>query len=160
MVRRRNAGRPALRLRNSFALVRNWLLSDAFAVVSQLIPSDQSCGSVAGFRREYRFLICSLLAGAALTGFGAPQSSFPVAQQVKAVVDQYCVGCHDDQLKKGGLDLESISRADIREHSGEWERVIRKLRSRQMPPIGKERRPAKAYDEGVARLGSCSYGFA
>jgi hypothetical protein len=69
-------------------------------------------------------------------------------------VQQYCIGCHDDQLKKGGLDLESISQKDIPEHSAQWEHVIRKFRSRQMPPIGKERPPDKTYDEVVASLES------
>jgi hypothetical protein len=37
-------------------------------------------------------------------------------------------------------------------HADDWERVIRKLRARQMPPLGKDRPPEKTYEEAVARL--------
>jgi hypothetical protein len=69
-------------------------------------------------------------------------------------VGQYCVSCHDGDVKKAGLDLEAVSRADVPQHSKEWEQVIRKLRARQMPPIGKDRPDGKTYDEVVARLAS------
>jgi Protein of unknown function (DUF1592)/Protein of unknown function (DUF1588)/Protein of unknown function (DUF1585)/Protein of unknown function (DUF1587)/Protein of unknown function (DUF1595)/Planctomycete cytochrome C len=74
------------------------------------------------------------------------------AVTVNSVVSQYCFDCHDGDAKKGGLDLERISRDDVARHSAEWEKVIRKLRARQMPPIGKERPPDKTYDEVVAKL--------
>jgi hypothetical protein len=77
-----------------------------------------------------------------------------LAGRTKAVVEQYCAACHDDQLKKGGLDLDNLARGDIREHPDEWERVIRKLRARQMPPVGKDRPPDKTYEEAVASLAS------
>jgi hypothetical protein len=73
---------------------------------------------------------------------------------VQLVVNQYCIDCHDGSMKKGGLDLEQISREEVTQHSTEWERVIRKLRARQMPPIGKERPTGKIYDEVVATLAS------
>ena len=68
------------------------------------------------------------------------------------MVNKYCVGCHDADVKKGGLDLERISRDDVSRHSEEWEHVIRKLRARQMPPMGKERPADKIYDDVVTRL--------
>ena len=73
---------------------------------------------------------------------------------MSAVVDKYCVTCHDSEVKKGGLDLDSICREDVTQHPDEWERVIRKLRARQMPPLGKDRPEERAYDEVVARLSS------
>ncbi len=123
-----------------------------FAVVKRPIPSAQSCVNATRIRRGIRSLCCSLLVGAALNSSAAQQSSSAVAGPVKSVVNQYCVQCHDDTLKKGGLDLDSISRSDTWENSDEWERVIRKLRARQMPPIGKKRPPDKTYDQVVARL--------
>jgi cytochrome c553 len=76
----------------------------------------------------------------------------PLAEPLKSVFNQYCVSCHDADVKKGGLDLERISRGDVNQHSGEWEQVIRKLRARQMPPIGKERPADETYDEVVSWL--------
>jgi hypothetical protein len=84
----------------------------------------------------------------------APQPSAPLPASVKSVVGQYCVSCHDGDVKKAGLDLEAVSRADVPQHSKEWEQVIRKLRARQMPPIAKDRPDGKTYDEVVARLAS------
>src|SRR5262245_41298488 len=63
------------------------------------------------------------------------QQSFPLATQVKSVVSQYCVSCHDADVKKGGLNLEGIVGDDVAQHAKEWEHVVRKLRARQMPPI-------------------------
>jgi hypothetical protein len=57
-------------------------------------------------------------------------------------------------MKKGELDLEALSRDDISLHSPEWERVVRKLRTRQMPPVGKKRPSDKSYDEVVGDLTS------
>jgi cytochrome c553 len=74
------------------------------------------------------------------------------ASDAHSFVNQYCVSCHDADVKKGGLDLERISRDGVTQHSEEWEKVIRKMRARQMPPIGKERPTDKAYDEAVAKL--------
>jgi len=57
-------------------------------------------------------------------------------------------------MKKGGLDLERILGNDVTQHTKEWEQVVRKLRTRQMPPIGKARPADKEYDEVVAKLTS------
>ena len=60
--------------------------------------------------------------------------------------------CHDQEEKKGGLALDLIS-ADVAEHQDEWEKVVRKLRARQMPPVGRKERPDEAtYDATVGYL--------
>ncbi len=57
-------------------------------------------------------------------------------------------------MKKGDLDLESLSRDDVAPHSAQWEHVVRKLRARQMPPVGKDRPSDKSYDEVIGDLTS------
>jgi mono/diheme cytochrome c family protein len=81
---------------------------------------------------------------------GQPTVSLPA--NVQSVVNQHCVSCHDAEVKKGGLDLEQVSRDGLTQHAREWEQVIRKLRARQMPPAGKDRPTEKAYDSAVASL--------
>jgi hypothetical protein len=49
----------------------------------------------------------------------------------EALVQQYCLGCHNDRLKTAGLSLEKSS---AEAHPGDWEKVVRRLRARQMPP--------------------------
>src|SRR5438105_354224 len=69
----------------------------------------------------------------------APAPSAETATEVKAVVDKYCISCHSERLKTAGLVLE---KHDIREAAADpetWERVVRKLRARAMPPSGSPR---------------------
>ena len=89
---------------------------------------------------------------------GAPPQALRLSLTLDApaisVVNQYCVTCHDSDVKKGGLDLDSASREDLAPHADIWERVVRKLRARQMPPLGKDRPADKVYDDLVAKLSS------
>jgi len=80
------------------------------------------------------------------------RSSFPAGLAVTQVINKYCINCHDSDMKKGGLDLASIRGDDLADHADAWEHVIRKLRGRQMPPIGKDRPDERTYDTVVAQL--------
>jgi hypothetical protein len=102
---------------------------------------------------EIRLLVFSFLVGVALAS-GNVRAASTVPALVKEVTEQYCVTCHDGESKKGGLDLESVSHEEVPQHSVEWERVVRKLRARQMPPIGKARPAPETYDDLVAALAS------
>jgi mono/diheme cytochrome c family protein len=76
----------------------------------------------------------------------------PAALHV-ALVDEYCATCHDEDEKKGGLALDSVALQDVAQHPDVWEKVVRKLRARQMPPVGKKNRPDEAaYDAVIASL--------
>lgn len=68
------------------------------------------------------------------------------------VVETYCLSCHDTDHKKGDLALDAVLSSGIGQHPEVWEKVVRKLRSRQMPPIGKERPDDATYDAVVASL--------
>ena len=91
-------------------------------------------------------LVLSALAATALA------ASLPTP--VKAAVGRYCLDCHDGDVTKGNLDLGKILSDDLQTHSVEWERVVRKLAARQMPPIGKDRPAEKEFERLVATLGS------
>ena len=67
-------------------------------------------------------------------------------------VDEYCVSCHDEDKKKGNLALDSVAAHDVAKHPEVWERVVRKLRARQMPPVGKDRPDDPAYEAVIASL--------
>lgn len=69
-----------------------------------------------------------------------------------SLIDAYCVECHDDDKQKGELTLEGVATHDIARHPAVWEKVIRKLRARQMPPIGKPRPDDASYDAVIASL--------
>ena len=67
-----------------------------------------------------------------------------------ALVDEYCISCHDESEKKADLALDTISFDAVDKHPDVWEKVVRKLRARQMPPIGKPRPDSATYDAVVA----------
>jgi len=94
-----------------------------------------------------------LVAGAAI-GAQPPASlsSSPVASPLAAMVNQYCADCHDSETKKGELDLDGIRLDDVTQHPEVWEKVVRKLRARQMPPLGKPRPEESTYEKVVSKL--------
>jgi hypothetical protein len=70
----------------------------------------------------------------------------------RALVEGYCLTCHDDLAEEGGLSLESVLADDVAQHPDVWEKVVRKLRTRRMPPQGEPRPDAATYDTVVASL--------
>ena len=76
----------------------------------------------------------------------------PVAGAVRAVVGKFCVECHGADAAKGGLNLEKILHEDVSRHSDAWEKVVRKLNARHMPPIGKPRPDEESYSAIVSTL--------
>jgi mono/diheme cytochrome c family protein len=62
----------------------------------------------------------------------------PVSPQ-QALVDQYCMGCHSDRGKAGGLALSALDLDAVSQHPDIAEKVIRKLRGGLMPPAGSKR---------------------
>src|SRR3954462_2177251 len=69
-----------------------------------------------------------------------------------AFIDEYCLSCHDEDKKKADLALDTIAAQDVTRHPEVWEKVVRKLRARQMPPIGKRRPDDATYDAVIASL--------
>src|SRR5262245_3548292 len=61
----------------------------------------------------------------------------------RALINDYCVICHNEKLKTAGLMLD---KADVQHVGGGaevWEKVVKKVRSGAMPPAGR-RRPDKS----------------
>jgi mono/diheme cytochrome c family protein len=69
-----------------------------------------------------------------------------------SLIDEYCVSCHDEDKKKADLALDTAATQEVARHPEVWEKVIRKLRARQMPPIGKPRPDDATYDAVIASL--------
>ena len=77
----------------------------------------------------------------------APQAAGNTAPQ--AVLDRYCVTCHSDRTRAGGLALEKRTVADASSDPQIWEKVIRKVETGMMPPSGAPR-PERASLDGLA----------
>jgi hypothetical protein len=90
---------------------------------------------------------------------GAPQEQQPAAaaahvneQRIHEFVEQHCLECHGDADKKGDLSLEALSSIGIERNAATWEHVVRRLRSRQMPPLDAPRPSEESYDIVVVSL--------
>src|SRR5207244_2325822 len=110
-------------------------------------------------RRSRLWIVCGLMllfAAAGTLGAGRPQQSAgalePAASPSRAVINQYCVGCHNDKLKTADLDLNMLNVDNAGEHPEIWEKVVRKLRGRMMPPPGRPRPDDSTYDAVVSSL--------
>ena len=79
-------------------------------------------------------------AQAGLVGQSAPAAPpaqpASLAQTNRAVLDKYCVTCHNARLKTAGLELDQLDLTKLAAHSEEAEKVVRKLRAGMMPPPG------------------------
>src|ERR1017187_5152486 len=75
--------------------------------------------------------------------------SIPAFAQQSALLDKYCVTCHNARLKTGGVVLEKLDTSNLGEHAEIWEKVAEKIRGGMMPPLGLPR-PAKAELDGLA----------
>src|SRR5206468_8506715 len=87
--------------------------------------------------------------GPAGTGGGGPLAAVP-APETANLIGTYCVSCHNDRAKTGGLSLQTLSITNLPEHADVWEKVARKLRSGEMPPSTVRSRPEAKQAEAFA----------
>ena len=78
----------------------------------------------------------------------SPGAADPSAQ--RAIVNQYCVPCHNARLKTAGLLLDQVDLEQLGSHPDVGEKIVRKLRAGLMPPTG-NRRPDPATMESLVR---------
>jgi mono/diheme cytochrome c family protein len=76
----------------------------------------------------------------------------------RALVDQYCVTCHNDRTRTAGLSLQG--RAVQAGEAAVWEKVVRKVSAGQMPPVGMPRPDAAVTRRFVTSLETSLDGFA
>ncbi|HEY2380518.1 MAG TPA: DUF1592 domain-containing protein [Terriglobia bacterium] len=69
-----------------------------------------------------------------------------------ATIQTYCAGCHNDRAKTGGVSFEGITAASVTQHPELFEKAVRKLRGRVMPPPGSKQPDAAAVDSLVGWL--------
>jgi len=107
------------------------------------------------------FLLALVLAGtgflsvhAAATGAEAARGSGGApgrqpasgAESQLALLDRYCVTCHNQRLRTGGLALDALDLSRVGDAPAIWERVVLKLRGGMMPPAGRPRPDRQTYD--------------
>ncbi|MCH7978609.1 MAG: hypothetical protein IH935_06485, partial [Acidobacteria bacterium] len=56
-------------------------------------------------------------------------SASPSLAPQRAILDQYCVTCHNEKLKTAGLMLDRMNLGEVSENASVWEKVVRKVRT-------------------------------
>ena len=70
----------------------------------------------------------------------------------RELFDRYCVTCHNDRLQTAGLMLDRLDVGQVHANAETLEKVVRKLRSGQMPPEGRPRPDAETIDAFAGAL--------
>jgi hypothetical protein len=106
----------------------------------------------------------ALAAAVLLTAAAMPEERFVSASTVHGKnFDQqtvwrtwkiYCDTCHFGPKARAGLNMEALDLANLGENGAIWEKVLRKLRSREMPPAGVPRPDAATYTALVGAIES------
>jgi len=97
------------------------------------------------------FTVCALVVGGL---YAAPQPT-PASESAtpqRALLDKYCVTCHNQRAKTADLMLDKSDLARVPQSAEVWEKVVRKLRAGAMPPQGMPRPDAASVDSLVSYL--------
>ncbi len=69
--------------------------------------------------------------------------------QHREMLDTYCFTCHNTAVKAGGLALDALNLQNAPDDAKTWEKALRKLRGRLMPPPGNPQPDQKDIDSFV-----------
>ena len=83
---------------------------------------------------------------AGATASSAAGAAAEEAATWRAVLDRYCVACHNRRTLAGGLALDDVDLGQVGPHAELWEKVLQKLHTRAMPPPGRPRPAPAVYD--------------
>ena len=101
---------------------------------------------------------CGSVQAAASPQAAAPTAAVPaVPAAPRALLDRYCVTCHNDAGQRRGtvpVSLQALDTANVGADAALWESVLRKLRAGMMPPAGRPRPDQAAHDRLLAWLES------
>ena len=98
-----------------------------------------------------RNLLFGIAIGLTVVLVSGPSAANPTEDH-QELLDRYCVTCHSDALRDRGtvpVSLESVDLSHVPAEAELWEKVVRKLRTRSMPPVGRPR-PDQAALDGLA----------
>ena len=85
-----------------------------------------------------RFLLTAL---AGVVAFATAAHAQVAASPHTALIEKSCISCHNNKTKTAGLSLQDLSLTDVPAHGEVWEKVLRKVRSGEMPPPTVRTRP-------------------
>jgi hypothetical protein len=93
-------------------------------------------------------LMLCFVAGSSL-GISPSAQSTP---SLRTTINDYCLDCHNTRSKTAGLALDALDVEKAGENPEIWEKVVRKLRGRMMPPLGRKRPDDATYNAVISSL--------
>jgi mono/diheme cytochrome c family protein len=81
-----------------------------------------------------------------------PQPGVDRVAPVRNMLNSYCTGCHSATAKAGGVAFAGMSLDDIGSNAETWEKAVRKLRGRLMPPPGSRQPDQTEVDAFIGAL--------
>lgn len=102
-------------------------------------------------RNPWRSITLLAVAGGIASACDPGDPGDPAADR-RALVESYCLDCHNLAEAAGNLTLEQRDHANVATDADVWERVVRKLRAGVMPPAGEPRPDSAAYAGFIARV--------
>lgn len=129
------------------ALLAAMFFGGSPGVLKAALPqSNGSVASASTSKKNYQPVKPLAQASAAPITKPSPNTNASSAARYRAVLNQYCVVCHNEQLHTAGLVLSNLDVANVPAGAETWEKVIGKLRTSAMPPVGMPRPDAATYD--------------
>jgi len=83
-----------------------------------------------------RAAVCAVLSAlwpAAIQAQGSDGVSDGFKQTVRPFFQSYCLECHDEETKKGGVSLEGLTEVSV-ENAAMWRRIWEQVALKEMPP--------------------------
>lgn len=119
---------------------------------AQMVDPSMSCNRMKQLIRASAFVVLpALFAPLETTGqTPAAQPGASVTDPHRALLNTYCVTCHNTRLKTGGLALDGLKLEAASDNAQIWEKALRKMRGRLMPPPGAPQPSQKAIDSFAA----------
>ncbi len=99
-----------------------------------------------------RMILCWIGIALAGTSYVQPASqqesspATPASSSQRALLNRYCVTCHNEKLKTADLLLDQANIENVGASAAVWEKVVKKLRTGSMPPPGMPRPDKSTYD--------------
>ena len=127
------------------AAIKNWIDSGAEWAASVLVEATPAAQTEIG-RREF---------SKGERTYSDPQEAAESAHSPsprRALLDTYCITCHNERLRTAGFILDRIDAEDVSESGEAWENVLRKVRSGEMPPDGMPRPDQATLDAFASSL--------
>ncbi len=98
---------------------------------------------------HYVALACCATSGWVAVAADEQSQHRVLAPAIEKLLGAYCIDCHSSSDPTAGLDVDALSAVTIAEQSAAWEKVVRKLRTRQMPPGDAERPEESEYQRAL-----------